>query len=236
MITDAPLISMINNKGSYILKILCLLICLNSMVTAGEIKGKVIIQQRQPIDSKIVSRSIIQRYVTKGTYNHDHTKHQPPEPTVVVYFSDLKQTDTHIDTIAVLDQHNEVFVPHVLPIVVGTTVRFLNSDEVYHNVFSYSEAKSFDLGRYAQGKYRSITFNKPGIVTVYCDIHTSMNAFILVLQNPYFATTDESGAYVIKNVPEGSYTLKAWYGRWPEKSKTIKVIDGEVTKVDFTFP
>ncbi len=230
------LISMINNKGSYILKILCLLICLNSVVIAGEVKGKVIIQQQQPIDSKIVSRSIIQRYVTKGAYKNDHTKHQPPEPTVVVYFSDLKQTDTHVDRIAVLDQRNEAFVPHVLPIVVGTTVRFLNSDDVYHNVFSYSEAKSFDLGRYAQGKYRNITFNKPGIVTVYCDIHTSMNAFILVLQNPYFATTDESGEYAIKNVPEGSYTLNAWYGRWPEKSKTIKVIDGEVTKVDFTFP
>ena len=96
---------------------------------------------------------------------------------------------------AKLDQRNEAFVPHVLAIVAGTTVDFPNNDKTYHNVFSLSPTKSFDLGRYAVGQSKSVKFDRPGIVRVFCDIHSHMSAFILVFAHRHFAVTDDEGRY-----------------------------------------
>lgn len=205
---------------------------------AGDIKGRVIIRKPQTVNTTIVSQSIIRKYVRKMPDSY-----RTPEMTmngstdVVVYVDDLLLTD-HVEKSppAVMDQTSEKFVPHVLPILVGTRVKFLNSDEVYHNVFSFSKTKTFDLGRYAKGEYRFVTFDKPGVVKVYCDIHTHMNAFILVLKNPYFAKVDSKERFEIKNVPPGNYTLKAWYGRSPEKSVKITVDRVGTTHVNFEFP
>src|SRR5215210_901274 len=98
-----------------------------------------------------------------------------------------------------MDQRNETFVPHVLAITVGTVVDFPNSDHTYHNVFSLSKTKSFDLGRYAVGRSKAIRFDRPGIVRVFCDIHSHMSAFILVFNHPFFAITDTDGRYRIDN-------------------------------------
>ena len=203
----------------------------------GEIKGKVIIKRPAEESTRIVSRELIQKYVTKNTRRYDDHQNHEQQPSVVIYIEDLSWNREGTDNrVAILDQTHENFVPHVLPILVGTTVKFLNSDDVYHNVFSYSPAKSFDLGRYAKGQSRSIKFDKLGVVKIYCDIHTHMNAFILILKNPYFTTTDDEGNFTIKGVPPGTYTLKAWYGRWPEKSETIVVEDSKQTKTEFVFP
>src|SRR5207302_4391177 len=105
---------------------------------------------------------------------------------------------------AVMDQRNETFVPHLLAIMTGTTVDFPNSDHLYHNVFSLSKTKRFDLGRYAAGHSRPVRFDQPGIVRVFCDIHSHMNAFILVFSHPFFAVTDPEGRYRIDNVPPGT--------------------------------
>ena len=109
-----------------------------------------------------------------------------------------------------LDQRNETFVPHVLAIVAGTTVDFPNNDRTYHNVFSLSTTKTFDLGRYAVGQSKSVRFDRPGIVRVFCDIHSHMSAFILVFAHRYFAVTDDEGRYRLDNVPPGTYTVVAW--------------------------
>ena len=98
---------------------------------------------------------------------------------------------------AVMDQRNETFVPHVLAIMTGTTVDFPNSDPIYHNVFSLSKTSRFDLGRYAAGRSKSVRFDKPGIVRVFCDIHSHMNAYILVFSHPFFALTRADGRYGI---------------------------------------
>lgn len=111
---------------------------------------------------------------------------------------------------ATLDQRNETFVPHVLAITVGTVVDFPNSDEIYHNVFSLSKPRRFDLGRYAAGRSKAVRFDRPGIVRVFCDIHSHMNAFILVFNHRFFDVTDEEGRFRIDNVPPGNYTLIAW--------------------------
>ena len=136
---------------------------------------------------------------------------------------------------AIMDQRNETFVPHVLAITTGTTVDFPNSDRFYHNVFSLSKVRQFDLGRYAAGSSRPVRFDRPGIVRVFCDIHSHMNAFILVFSHPFFAMTDAEGRYRIDNVPPGTYGVIAWNEGVSSEAKPITVPDGAVAELDFTL-
>src|SRR5215203_2084159 len=106
-----------------------------------------------------------------------------------------------------MDQRNETFYPHVLAVPVGSVVEFPNNDSTYHNVFSLSKAKRFDLGRYARGKSKSVRFDRPGIVRVFCDIHSHMSAFVLVFSHPFYAGTDDEGRYRIDSIPPGAYTV-----------------------------
>jgi plastocyanin len=135
---------------------------------------------------------------------------------------------------AIMDQRNETFVPHVLAITTGTTVDFPNSDRFYHNVFSLSKTRRFDLGRYAAGGSRSVTFDRPGIVRVFCDIHTHMSAFILVFSHPFFALTDEQGRYHIDNVPPGTYSVVAWHEGTAADPKPVTIADTDA-ELDFTI-
>lgn len=204
-------------------------------VLAGDIFGRVRVARTAKVDTRIISRAIIRRYVNKHAAEKSNAGFDE-HPEIVVYLTGgISANSPSRREVVVLDQKRERFVPHVLPIVVGTTVDFLNSDDVYHNVFSFSTPRSFDLGRYKKGKKRSVTFDKTGVVKVYCDIHTHMNAFVLVLENPYFATTDQNGDYRIHNVPPGEYTINVWQGRWPEKSRSVIVAPEGNTVVDFRF-
>lgn len=133
--------------------------------------------------------------------------------------------DQRVEPRARLDQRNEAFVPHVLAIVAGTTVDFPNNDKTYHNVFSLSPTKPFDLGRYAVGRSKSVRFDRPGIVRVFCDIHSHMSAFILVFAHRYFSVTSDDGQYRIDNVPPGTYTVVAWNESAPSESRRIVVPD-----------
>src|SRR3954471_10800973 len=134
-----------------------------------------------------------------------------------------------------VSQKGAMFTPHVLPIMVGTTVEWPNNDEIFHNVFSMSEAKEFDLGLYEGGKSKSVLFDKPGRVDVFCSIHTAMNCIVLVLETPHFAATDDKGRYTISQVPAGTYKLKAWHERLPSQTKEITVSDDGLVKIDFTL-
>lgn len=133
----------------------------------------------------------------------------------------------------VVTQKDGTFHPHVLPILVGTTVEWPNLDEIYHNVFSMSEAKSFDLGLYKDPVRKRVLFDKPGRVDVFCSIHTKMNCIILVLPNPFFAATGPDGKYRIENVPAGKYKLKAWQERLPAAVQEITVPETGEIQVDF---
>lgn len=136
---------------------------------------------------------------------------------------------------AVMDQRNETFIPHVVAITTGTTVDFPNSDRIYHNVFSLSKPARFDLGRYAVGRSKSIRFDRPGIVRVFCDIHSHMNAFILVFSHPYFSLTDAEGRYRLANVPTGAYNVMAWNEGLQSEPRPVAVADGVTTEVDISL-
>ena len=132
-------------------------------------------------------------------------------------------------------QKGAMFTPHVLPVVVGTTVEWPNYDDVLHNVFSFSEARPFDLGLYKNPTVERVKFDKPGKVDVFCSIHSRMNCIILVLENPHFATANEKGHYTITNVPPGNYKLKAWHERLPSQTREIIVPETGEIGVDFTL-
>jgi plastocyanin len=136
---------------------------------------------------------------------------------------------------AVMDQRGERFVPHVLAITTGTIVDFPNSDRIYHNVFSLSKTRQFDLGRYAVGHSKPVRFDRAGVVRVFCDIHSHMNAFILVFSHPFYSLTDNDGRYRIDNVPPGSYNVIAWNEGVSSEARPVIVPDGGVGELDFTL-
>ena len=137
---------------------------------------------------------------------------------------------------AILDQRNETFVPHVLAVMVGTVVDFPNSDRTYHNVFSLSRARRFDLGRYAAGRSKSVRMDRPGVVRVFCDIHSHMNAFVLVFNHPFFDVTEPDGRFEVAGVPPGTYTLVGWYEGESRVTRPVVVPASGWADIDLVVP
>lgn len=138
-------------------------------------------------------------------------------------------------TTPTMDQTGIRFEPHVLPIVVGTTVNFLNSDDVQHNVFTPSAAGDlFNLGTWPKGTSKPHTFSKMGKVELLCNVHHEMHGYILVLQNPFFAVADKNGTFRIDDVPPGTYSLKVWHERATAAPATVQVAVG-VQTVNFSL-
>src|SRR3954452_15936980 len=131
-------------------------------------------------------------------------------------------------------QKNLSFVPTLLPIQVGTRVEFPNHDDTYHNVFSYSPAKRFDLGRYRPDEkpVPFQIFDTPGLVTLRCDIHEHMRGLILVLNTPYFSLTDQNGGFRLTKLPAGDYVLKAWIDSKTTREKPVHLIAGQTSHTD----
>ncbi len=138
----------------------------------------------------------------------------------------------------VMDQKGLMFQPHVMVVQVGTTVDFLNSDSVQHNVFWPSvggdKKATHNLGTWPKGEKRSFKFDKPGVVPLLCNVHPEMSGYIIVSPSPYFAETDPSGEYKIENVPDGSYTASAWHEGAKTQNKPMTV-SGGAGKQDFTL-
>jgi len=135
---------------------------------------------------------------------------------------------------AMVDQRNKTFIPHVSVITQGTRVRFPNDDTVFHNVFAYYQAKKSDLGMYPRGASKTVTFDKPGLVALLCNVHSSMSAFIMVVDTPYYAITDAEGRFHIADVAAGSYTLHGWHESGGQAMETVAVdgdVQGEVVKL-----
>lgn len=127
----------------------------------------------------------------------------------------------------VLDQRNLEFLPHVLVVRAGTTVKFPNNDRVFHNVFSFRDGKKFDLGVYPIGAVKYVTFDRAGVSRLFCNIHPGMAAYVVSVDSPYFAASDASGKFVLQ-APHGTYTYHAWRAGSPPVSGTV-VVDGATT-------
>ena len=112
---------------------------------------------------------------------------------------------------AVMDQRNRMFVPHILPIQTGTAVRFPNSDDIRHQVYSFSPAKTFQLPLYKGTPANPIVFDQPGVATLGCNIHDRMSAYIVVVDTPHFAATGRDGRVTLAGLPAGKYTIRVWY-------------------------
>src|SRR3972149_9472817 len=151
----------------------------------------------------------------------------------VVYIENTGGTFIPPEKHPIMDQIDLTFVPYVLPVLIGTTVGFHNSDDVLNNIFTPSWAgHKFNLGTYPKGVVRSFTFDRLGEVALLCNIHPDMEGYILVLQNPYFAVPDKDGKYQIPNVPPGVYNLKIWYKSSISPVKDITVKKGKESVVD----
>jgi plastocyanin len=137
----------------------------------------------------------------------------------------------------VIDQKGLMFQPHITVVQQGTTVQFLNSDSVAHNVFwpsvGSNKKLTHNLGTWPKGEKRGFKFDNPGAVTLLCNVHPEMAGYVIVSPTPYFKTTDKSGEYKIENVPDGSYTVTAWHEGAKNQSKPVAV-SGD-TKADFTL-
>ena len=170
-----------------------------------------------------------QAAVIKGVVDGGKQLRKSP---VVVYLAGVSGEIKKPAVNPTMDQRNMSFIPHVLPIQTGTTVDFLNNDEVKHNVFSPDHEK-YNLGTWPQGSIKQHTFAEQGVYTQLCNVHPEMEAFIVALDTPYFALTDKDGNFEIKDVPPGDYTMKVWHEKLRFRQQQVTVSKQGVDKIVF---
>ena len=194
-----------------------------SLLTGAAVEGRVELPKSRSAPVQAKRYEIVTKAGVLST--------QPP--LAVVYLDGNFPRPASLPTKEVA-QKNLTFVPTLLPIEVGTKVEFPNLDDQYHNIFSYSPVKRFDLGRYRpeERPIPSVTFDQPGLVTLRCDIHEHMRGLILVLNTPYFVMTDTAGRFRLDKLPAGHYTLKAWVDSRTTREKPIDLKGGETLHVD----
>ncbi len=151
---------------------------------------------------------------------------------VVVFLSDVPGSYKPLENHPKVDQKSLNFVPHILPVVKGTTVDFANSDNVKHNVYSPSKTKKFNLGTYGSDIVKQVTFDKEGEAALACNVHAEMSAYIIILPNPYFTKTGNDGRFTIANIPPGQYTLKTWHERKRPYQQKVTVEPGNTTEIN----
>jgi plastocyanin len=196
----------------------------------GAIEGRIHLTSAvrgRPMSSAAYSSRVVRRVPATDTSS---------STDVVIYLKDAPAAAELPLMHAEIRQQNEQFLPHVLPITVGSTVEFPNFDPFFHNVFSLSGGAKFDLGRYPQGESRLRRFTKPGLVKVYCHIHSHMSAVILVFDHPYFARVGDDGRFSLTGVPAGHYTLTAWHERIGQSDLRVSVEAGRLATAAFTLP
>jgi plastocyanin len=204
-----------------------------SLPATGRIEGEV-----------TISTSLSARRPRFRIYADPGPGSRPPAPApdaaeirnVVLYLEHAPALDAAAPARASMRQEDERFAPHVLPILVGTTVDFPNADDVFHNVFSLSRAMTFDLGRFPKGSAKSVQFDRSGVVQVFCHIHSDMSAVVLVLDNAFHTVPTANGRYTLAGVPPGEYTVVGWHERIKPISRTVRVVAGETTRLDFNIP
>lgn len=197
---------------------------------AGEARAESVIEGRVELPKSKSTPVMNKRYeiVTKGGVLATNP------PLAVVYLEGSFPASASAP-VAQMIQKDLTFSPSLLPIQVGTRVEFPNLDETYHNIFSYSAPKRFDLGRYRADEkpVPSQIFDTAGLVTLRCDIHEHMRALILVLATPHFVITDAEGKFRLAGLPAGKYVLKAWVDSKTTLERNVELTDGGTVRIDF---
>ena len=160
----------------------------------------------------------------------------PESRNVIIFFDGLAASADHVAMKATITQKDEQFAPHVVAVTTGSSVAFPNGDPFFHNVFSLSRGASFNLGRYASGVTRSRVFTRPGVVKVFCELHSHMSAVIRVFGHRWFTIPDDAGQFAIDGVPAGDHTVVAWHERIGEYRDRVTIRPGQATEVTFTLP
>jgi plastocyanin len=208
---------------------------------AADITGTITVKQRLTRPSVTAPVSLYERGPAVELGKDSETDPLAYErERVVVYIEAVqgsaKQRPIKDGHNAVMQQVNRRFDPDVVVIPVGSSVRFPNMDPIFHNVFSLSKPKSFDLGNYPKGDSRSVVFTKPGIVYVNCRLHTNMAGVILVTPNQWYAKVGRDGLFSLHELPPGTYTVVAWHKSAGFIRKEVQVLDGHDTSVNFLVP
>jgi plastocyanin len=160
----------------------------------------------------------------------------PEIKNVVVYVKNVAYRGALRPRRTEMRQDHETFMPHVLAVTRDSIVDFPNDDPIYHNVFSLSSASTFNLGRFPRGVSRAQALSKPGIVKVYCQIHSHMSATIMVFDHPYFTIPELDGSFELPSVPPGDYTVVGWHERVGERTATVHVERGRTAGVSLSLP
>jgi plastocyanin len=154
---------------------------------------------------------------------------------VVVYLKDAPPRQLAPTTVEIR-QRDENFIPRVVAVPVGSVVGFPNDDPIYHNVFSLSRPRNFNLGRYPSGHTRRVQFDRPGIVKVFCDIHSHMSATVMVFNHPWFAVPAEDGRFELPGIPPGDREITAWHERLGDTTQSVRVETGRMAEAYFVLP
>ena len=162
-------------------------------------------------------------------------KAMPELRSVVIFFTDVAATKSAAMSGSIA-QKDEQFVPHLVAVTAGSAVAFPNQDPFFHNVFSLSRGASFNLGRYPSGASRSRVVTRPGVIKVFCEIHSHMSAVIRVFDHPWFTVPSDAGTFTIDNVPVGDHVVAAWHERIGERRDKVTIRAGAATQVNFTLP
>jgi plastocyanin len=211
-----------------------LLACL-TVVSAADIEGSIIIKHKLTRKKVTANAGAYDRgvAVTLGASPMDDPL-SFERAHVVIYLEG--DSSAQPGAPIVIEQKNRQFVPDLLVVPVGSTVSFPNLDPIFHNVFSLSKPKSFDLGNYPKGQTRTVTFSKPGVVFVNCRLHTNMAASIVVTPNRWSARSDAAGRFVLRNVPPGKQTIVAWHKSAGFFRKTVVTSEAHDATVSFEIP
>lgn len=154
---------------------------------------------------------------------------------VVIYLRDVRPQRVAPMRVSIRQRH-ETFTPRVVAVTVGSEVDFPNDDSIYHNVFSLSRVRTFNLGRYPRGDTRRVRFDRPGVVKAFCEIHSHMTATVMVFDHPWFAMPDETGRFALDAVPPGDQQVTAWHERLGDTTVRLRVEPGRPATTDFVLP
>ncbi|MBT4483495.1 MAG: hypothetical protein HOC71_07440 [Candidatus Latescibacteria bacterium] len=212
------------------------LLFITQSVWCGVIKGTVTVTTIKPKSyTTSYSRGVFEPKI-KTDKETQEPSHSSQQIKIVVWAEPIGKSPPFIqpDEKPLLNQKNKAFVPDLLVIQAGTTVGFPNLDPIYHNVFSYSRSKKFDLGHYKQNESKDVTFGKEGVVEVFCEIHENMHAYIIIINTPYFTQAGDKGEYRIE-IPAGKYTIRAWSPDQEREISEIELGDTEEINLDFSL-